>query len=347
MHFQASRLISILKDIINIPSPCGYTYEISQFIKEFSAELGFDIYSQQREAFCIKIEGQKSKYTPIVCSHFDTLGAMVSSIKDNGRLGFSKIAFYHLSVIETENVWVITSSGKKYRGTCMYNKPTTHLYSQQELDEKRTLDNMEIRLDVEARSKSDLKDLGISVGDYIVFDTRFEYTDTGFVKSRYLDDKSAVAIMLYLLELFSKKEKKDRILSYFYFSDLEEIGYGANLNIPVECNLFLALDLGVIGKDLMTDEYKVSICVKDAVIPYSYNVNKYLVDICKEKNLDFSLDVFPNYGSDIMPALQRGFGGQFALFGPGVAASHSYERTHEKGLLNTLKLLYSMLTDIK
>lgn len=292
------------------------------------------------------MDGKKTQYTPFICSHFDTLGAMVSSLKPNGRLGFTKIAFYHLSVIENENVWVYTSSGKKFRGTCMYSKPTTHLYSQEELNEKRTLENMEIRLDVEAKDKNDLKELGINVGDYIVFDTRFEYTDTGFIKSRYLDDKSAVAIMLYNLEILSRLKNEERILSYFYFSDLEEIGYGTNIIIPDICNFFLALDLGVIGKDLETDEYKVSICAKDAVIPYSHKTNNYLVNICKKHDLDYALDVYPNYGSDLMSALNNGFGGYYSLFGPGVAASHSYERTHIKGLMNANKLLYYLLTDI-
>ncbi len=346
MQFDISRIIKILRDIIEISSPCGFTYDVSNYIQDFIRGLGFNDIKKHRDSVYIKINGRESRHIPFVCSHFDTLGAMVSSIHERGRLGFTKIGFYHLSVIENENVWVITSSGERYRGTAVYKKPTTHVFTHQELDEKRSLDNMEIRLDTESQTKKDLEKTGIRVGDYIAFDTRFEHTETGFIKSRYLDDKASVAIMLYALELISKLPPEERIMSYFYFSDLEEIGYGVNMRIPDECNLVLAMDMGAVGKDLKTDEFKVSICVKDAVIPYSYKVNQYLLELCKKNDLDFAFDVYPHYGSDIMPVLNAGYGGDFALFGPGVAASHSYERTHEKGLYNTMALLYSFMTDL-
>ncbi len=347
MDFHMSRLISILKEITDIPSPSGFTAEMSRYIKDFAQNLGFSILNERRDSFYIRINGKKSSCTPFICSHFDTLGAMVSGIRGKGRLSFTKLGFYHLSVIENENVWVINRQGRRFRGTAVFQKPTTHVYTHQDLDEKRSLDNMEIRLDIEAESIKDTEDLDIATGDCIVFDTRFEHTETGFIKSRYLDDKASVAIMLYALELLSKIPENERILSYFYFSDLEEIGYGANVQVPGECNLALALDMGAVGKDLKTDEYKVSICVKDAVIPYSARANSYLLDLCRKNNLDYALDVYPHYGSDVMPLLNSGYGGEFALFGPGVAASHSYERTHEKGLYNTFQLLHALLTDIK
>lgn len=346
MDHNVSRIIEIMKDIINIPSPCGKTAEISKYCMDFVINLGYDVLFSQRDSFCIRVNGNKGRWTPFVCSHFDTLGAIVSSIKDNGRLGFAKLGFYHLSVIENENINLISSSnGKQFRGTCVYNKPTTHVFSHQDLDERRTLNNMEIRLDIEAKTKKELEELGISVGDYIIFDTRFEETDTGFLKSRYLDDKSSVAISLYLLEVLSQIDVQNKGLSYFYFSDMEEIGYGANITIPEDCDLFAALDMGPVGKDLETDETKVCICAKDSLVPYSLNANKYLTDICKKNKIEYAIAVYPNYGSDIMPVLNRGFGGQFCLFGPGVSASHSYERTHRQGLLNTCSLLYHLLTD--
>jgi len=344
MHKDNVSIAQRVKDLIEIPSPSGYTGRLSAWLKQQVRRLGLDIIASHRDSFLVHLPGRKGRFVPFVSAHFDTLGAMVSELREKGRVAFSPVGYYHLSVVENENVTVMTHSGKVFRGTIMNCKPTTHVYTRQDLDAKRTLANMEVRLDVAANSKDDLKALGIGVGDFICLDPRFEHTDTGFIKSRFLDDKTGVAILLENLAHLSVLPEQERCEAYFHFSDLEEIGYGANVHVPQACNLFLAVDMGAVGKGLETDEFTVSICAKDAFVPYSHTVVAHLVQLAQADGLDYAVDVFPHYGSDIIPALNAGFGGWFALFGPGVSASHSYERTHDKGLYNAARLLYLLLT---
>ena len=101
--------------------------------------------------------------------------------------------------------------------------------------------------------------------------------------------------------------------------------------------------VGVVGDDLSTDELKVSICAKDSRGPYNRALTGALVDAAQKHRLDFAVDIYPYYGSDTDAALTAGHDYRHALIGPGVSASHGYERVHEAGLWNTFALLFHYL----
>ena len=201
---------------------------------------------------------------------------------------------------------------------------------------------MEVRLDEIVRNREDVKALGIGNGDYISFDPKFQYTEKGFVKSRHLDDKASVGVLLGLLKDMSERkavpEKKLKIL----ISNYEEVGFGASW-LPEDITEFLAVDMGAIGDDLNGNEYSVSICAKDSSGPYDYEMTNRLIFLAKEHKLDYAVDIFPHYGSDVSSALHGGNNIRGALIGQGVHASHGMERTHRKGLENTLKLVQSYI----
>jgi len=231
-------------------------------------------------------------------------------------------------MIEGENCEVhVASNNKKISGTILVHQTSIHVYRDAGTVE-RTQDNMEIRLDVKVNSAEDVRSLGIDVGDFISFDPRTIVTETGFIKSRFLDDKVSAAILLDLLRKYKDENITLPYTTHFMFSVFEEVGHGANSSLPKEAVEYLAVDMGAMGDDQQTDEYTVSICVKDASGPYNYEFRQHLTNLAREKQIPFKLDIYPYYGSDASAAMRAGAEVKHALLGAGIESSHSYERTH-------------------
>lgn len=207
----------------------------------------------------------------------------------------------------------------------------------------RDLKNMEVRIDEVVRSKEDAMKLGICPGDFIFIDPKTTITKSGFIKSRFIDDKGSVSCLMALLELLNRKNIKPKYTTKIIISTYEEVGHGASY-IPEDITEMIAVDMGCIGDDLSCTEYDVSICAKDSGGPYDYNMVTDLVNLAKNNELKYAVDIYPMYGSDVGAALKGGNNIRGALIGPGVSASHGMERTHISALENTIKLIYLYLT---
>ncbi len=329
-------IIDILEKLVNIPSPSGYTKEVMNFVEGEANQFGYTCDYIQKGGLIIHVPGQEVE-TIGLSAHADTLGAMVRSISSEGMIKFVSVGGYTMTSIEGEYCKIHTRDGKTYTGTILCTSPSVHTY-----DDARTLErkerNMEIRLDEQVKSKEDVVALGISNGDYISFDARFEYTKSGFIKSRHLDDKASVAVLLGLLKELSEKKEKPKKTLKILISNLEEIGLGATY-LPADITEFLAVDMGALGDDLAGSEYTVSICAQDSSGPYDYDLTTHLINLAKENEVAFVVDIFPHYGSDASAAMRGGNNIKTALIGQGIHASHGMERTHESALMATLKLL--------
>lgn len=329
-------MIKTIEKLVNIPSPSGYTKEAMDFVKKEAESFGYSCEYIQKGGLIISVKGQTEE-TVGLSAHVDTLGAMVRSITSGGMLKFALVGGYTMHSIEGSYCQIHTRDGKTYSGTILSKSPSVHSY-----DDARTLDrsekNMEIRIDEIINSKEDVLKLGINSGDYISFDPKFEYTEKGFVKSRHLDDKASVAVLLTLLKDLSKENLVPKKNLKLVISNYEEVGFGASY-IPEEIKEFIAVDMGVIGDDLNGTEYAVSICAKDSSGPYDYDLTNRLIHLAKENKLDYVIDIFPHYGSDVSAALRGGNNIKGALIGQGIHASHGMERTHKTALDNTLKLV--------
>jgi putative aminopeptidase FrvX len=267
----------------------------------------------------------------------DTLGAMVRSIKENGRIRFTSIGGYAMQTVENEYCLIHTRDGKTVSGTILNTHPSVHVYPDAR-DQKREEANMEIRLDADADSRDSVKVLGIRVGDFISFDPRVRIMEEGWVKSRHLDDKAGVASLFGLLELLQREKLIPAKTLKIFITNYEEVGHGASY-LPAEVSELLAVDMGAIGDDLSCTEKDVSICAKDSSGPYDYEMVSQLIRLAEANQLSFAVDIYPQYGSDASAALRGGANVKAALIGPGVHASHGMERTHEEALWNTVALL--------
>lgn len=335
-------IVNELEKIIAIDSPTGFTKAAANYTAERLKSFGYDpeITNKGCVLCCLGGEGD-----PVVFSaHLDTLGGMVAEVKGNGMLRLTRIGGMNPNNAECENAKVYTRSGKIYEGCFQMNDPSVHVngeYSKQE----RNWDNMELVLDEPVKSREQTEKLGIMTGDYVCFDPRFRVTESGYIKSRFLDDKLSVAILLDMARRIREEGVKLRRKVYIYITVFEEVGHGCCASIPADVKDIISVDMGCVGQGLACREDQVSICVKDSAGPYNYDLTGELIDTAKKLGLDYALDVYPFYGSDADAALGAGYDLRHGLIGAGVYASHGYERSHVKGAEHTQRLVLGMISE--
>jgi putative aminopeptidase FrvX len=336
---NTNETISLLKELVNIPSPSGNTNEVITYVENYLKELQVETKRNRKGGLIATLPGKVQQNHRILTAHVDTLGAIVKEIKPSGRLKLDLIGGFKYNSIEGEYCEIETSSGKKFTGTILMHQTSVHVYKDAGKAE-RNQDNMEVRLDEKVLNAEDVRSLGIEVGDFVSFDPRVQITPSGFIKSRHLDDKASVAILLQLIKQIKAENIELPYTTHFLISNNEEIGYGGNSNITPETVEYLAVDMGAMGDGQSTDEYTVSICVKDASGPYHYELRKRLTQLAVDNGIGYKLDIYPFYGSDASAAIRSGHDIIHGLIGPGIDSSHAFERTHKDSIENTAKLLY-------
>lgn len=324
--------------ILAIPSPTGYTQNAAEWVmKEFNA-LGCKATQTVKGGVVVDFGGKDENNGIWLEAHMDTLGGMVSEVKGTGRLKVTPLGGMNPNNAEAENVTVITKFDGEYEGTLQLCNPSIHVNGEYD-DTKRKWDAMEVVLDEKVKTKEDVEKLGISVGDIICFDPRTRITKQGYIKSRFLDDKLSVAILLGYAKWLKDENHTPARKTYAHITAYEEVGHGGCANVPANVTEAISVDMGCVGDGLTCDETQVSICAKDSGGPYSYDVVKGLIEAAKKAKADYAVDVYPHYGSDVEATLSAGYDIKHGLIGAGVFASHGYERSHRDGAENTLKLI--------
>lgn len=339
---MTNRKVDLIKQLVEIPSPSGNTGKVIQFVEKYFQDLGVKTKRNRKGGLIATLPGENDQEHRMLTAHVDTLGAMVKEIKPNGRLKLDLIGGFRYNSIEGEYCQIETATGEIYTGTILMRQTSVHVYRDAGTAE-RNQDNMEVRIDARVSSAEETRALGIEVGDFVSFDPRVEETANGFIKSRHLDDKASVAILMEVVRQVVEENLKLPYTTHFLISNNEEIGYGGNSNITPETVEYLAVDMGAMGDGQSTDEYTVSICVKDASGPYHYGLRKHLVSLAEENQIKYKVDIYPYYGSDASAAIRSGHDIIHGLIGPGIDSSHAFERTHVDSLKQTEKLIKKYL----
>lgn len=331
--------IDYITQLTAIPSPTGFTQDIMDWVADLVTGWGYEPVRTPKGGLMVSLPGQNDDKHRLLTAHVDTLGAMVRAIKPDGRLKIALVGGFTYNAIEGENCTVhVAKTGKTHTGTILLHQTSVHVYKDAGTAE-RNQTNMEIRLDEKVRTADETRALGIDVGDFISFDPRTVVTETGFIKSRHLDDKVSAAILLKLLETYKAEGTVPPYTTHIYFSAFEEVGHGANSSIPPKTVEYIAVDMGAMGDDQQTDEYTVSICVKDGSGPYHYGLRQQLVALAEQAGIPYKLDIYPFYGSDASAAMRAGAEVRHGLLGAGIEASHAYERTHKDSVEATERLV--------
>jgi len=329
-----------LKELIAIDSPTGYTDKACRYIFDLLTSYGYSPEFTNKGAVKCALGPNP---TLAIAGHVDTLGAIVSGIKPDGNLSFSLLGGLSVTGAEGEYVKIITHTGEIYTGTILLNNPSKHANADKEKTH-RTINNMHIRLDEEVYNEDDTRKLGIDVGDIICVDVKYQELPSGFIKSRFLDNKAGCYVLFELAKRL--KEQGKEVPVELFFSNYEEVGHGGTVGYSSTIEELLVIDMGVLGDDCQGNEVSCSICAKDSSGPYDYNFRKKLVDLAKNNNIPYKIDVYPFYGSDGSAALRAGNDFRVALIGMGVAASHGTERTHIKGIEATIDLCLAYIEKI-
>ncbi|MBL6502846.1 M42 family metallopeptidase [Streptococcus suis] len=337
------KTLDYIVKLTNTPSPTGFTTDIMNYIKAEVESFGYTANKTAKGGVLVTVPGENDQEHRMVTAHLDTLGAMVRAVKPDGRLKMDLVGGFGYPSIEGENCLIhCAKNGKTFTGTILMHQTSVHVYRGASTAE-RNQTNMEIRLDEKVTNADETRALGIEVGDFISFDPRTVVTETGFIKSRHLDDKVSAAILLHLLKVYKEEGAILPYTTHFYFSNNEEIGYGANSSIPAQVVEYLAVDMGAMGDDQQTDEYTVSICVKDGSGPYHYELRQHLIALAERDGIPYKLDIYPYYGSDASAAMRAGADVKHALLGAGIESSHSYERTHLDSVVATERMVDAYL----
>ena len=328
--------------LLSIDSPSGFTAKAAQWVCSAFADLGFDAHITTKGGVIVDLGGENAEDGLMLAAHSDTLGAMVSQIKGSGRLKMTSLGGMRPENAETENVRVYTRDGRVYEGTCQLCNPSIHVNGSYG-DTKRSWDTVEIVLDEDVSSAADAKKLGIEVGDMVCFDPRTRRTASGYLKSRFLDDKLSVGVLLGFAKYLADNHITLSRRTWLHITVYEEVGHGCSGSVPAGLTEAISVDMGCVGDGLSCTEKQVSICAKDSGGPYNYEVVGKLIEAAKKTGADYAVDVYPYYGSDVEATLRAGADIRHGLIGPGVFASHGYERSHIEGVHNTLKVLCGYL----
>ena len=330
-------MIHFLTELLNTPSPTGFTEAAIDLCEKALADLpGVSIRRTNKGALVATIPGETEGPWRALTAHVDTLGAMVKVIKSDGRLKLTKLGGYAWNTVEGEGVTVFTRDGQKVRGSLLLSKASSHVHGSEVSKTERNDDNMEVRLDARTTKVDETKELGISVGDFVAFDPRVEVTN-GFVRSRHLDDKACVANIIFAAKALVDAGMKPKVTTVLHISNYEEVGHGAAAGIPDEVGEVISVDMAAVGDGQTSDEFHATICVKDSGGPYHHGLSNRLRDLADEYKIPYKVDIYPYYGSDGEAFWRAGGDVALALIGPGVDASHNYERTHTEALVATTK----------
>jgi len=336
-------LLDFLTGLLNTPSPTGLAEPaIAYTEKALAAFPDLKIARTRKGALLVTWPGQRQDAPRALTAHADTLGTMVKEIKENGRLKMSMIGGFAWNTIEGEGCTVITAKDKHVRGSILLSTASSHVYGKTVSESKRDEETMEIRLDELTNSAAETRALGISVGDFVAFDPRVEVTNN-FVRSRHLDDKACVANILTAVKALHDAGLQPVQTTYLLISNYEEVGHGAAAGIPAEAVELLAIDMAAVGEGQTSDEFHTSICVKDSGGPYHHGLSQRLRQLAEQEHIPYRVDIYPYYGSDGEAFWRAGGDIAVALIGPGVDASHNYERTHLDALIYTTQWIMAYL----
>jgi len=338
-------LLDFLTKLLNTPSPTGLAEPAIAFTEQTLETFpNLTITRTRKGALVVSIPGDRDTGPRALTAHVDTLGAMVKEIKSNGRLKLTRIGGYVWNTIEGEGCTVFTRSGRQVRGSILLTKASSHVFGGEVGEMKRDEDSLEVRLDARTMSELETLDLGVQVGDFIALDPRVEL-NAGFVRSRHLDDKACVASLVAAVKALADAGRRPAHPFTLLISNYEEVGHGAATGIPADVEELVAVDMAAVGDGQNSDEFHASLCVKDSGGPYHHGLSLRLRALAEKHAIPYKVDIYPQYGSDGEAWWRAGGDSAVALIGPGVDASHNYERTHTEAIVATTRWVLAYMLE--
>ena len=327
-----------LVDLLNIPSPSGYSDQIVHYVGEVLQHLAIDFEVTRRGAIRAVLEGTQTTVNRALAVHLDTLGAMTRELKENGRLGVAPVGTWSSRFAEGARVTIFNRNGPQ-RGTVLPLKASGHVFNDEINTQPIHWDQIEVRVDEPCHDARALQDAGYEIGDFIAFDATPEITSRDYINARHLDDKAGVALLLTAAKMIQDHHIALPFNCCLLFTISEEVGSGASSIVYGDVAEMVVIDHAPVAPGQASSEYAATICMMDQSGPFDYHLSRKLVRLCEENDIPFRKDVFRYYRSDSASAIEAGNDTRTALIGFGVDASHGHERTHMDTLTAVTRLI--------
>jgi len=343
IQINREKMVDFLISLLNTPSPTGDTARAMAVVQEAFEPFPLAMAFTPKGILVGTWRGEENSAPRALTAHADTLGAMVSEVKSNGRLRVTQLGGWQWASVEGEGVTIFTADGQSYRGSFLPVSASVHAATRKQREATKDDSNMEVRIDALTTSAKETRELGIQIGDFIAFDPRVEVSEAGFIRSRHLDDKASIATIYGALDAIHNAGLTPKQTTTIHISNYEEVGHGAATGLPDDLIDLVTVDMAVVAPKQESDEFSVTICAKDSRGPYHLGLRRELEELAKLEGLDYHIDIYPFYGSDGEAYWRAGGDVRVGLIGPGVDASHHYERTHTDSLEQTARLIAAYL----
>ncbi len=335
-------LRQVLLELLAIPSPTGFTDTVVRYVAERLEELGIPFELTRRGTIRATLKGRQSSPDRAVSAHLDTIGAIVREIKDNGRPALAPVGCWSSRFAEGSRVSLFTDNGV-LRGSVLPLMASGHAFNTQVDSLPISWDHIELRLDAPCYSRTECEALGVSVGDFVAFDPLPEFTESGHISARHLDDKAGVAALLAALKAVKDSGLEPQIDCHPLFTITEEVGSGAAAALPWDVSEFVGIDIAPVAPGQQSSEHAVSVALQDSGGPYDYHLSRHLLRLADEDDIPVRRDLFRYYHSDAQSAVTAGHDIRVALLAFGCDATHGYERTHIDSLAALSRLIGAYL----
>lgn len=332
----------VLLETLAIPSPTGFTDTIVRYVAERLKELGIPFELTRRGTIRATLKGRRDSPDRAIAAHLDTIGASVREIHDTGRLGLSPVGCWSSRFAEGSRVSVFTDHGV-IRGSVLPLLASGHAFNTAVDEMPISWDHVELRLDALTTCRADTVALGIHVGDFVAFDPMPEFTDSGYISARHLDDKAGVAALLAALKAVVESGQELPIDCHPLFTITEETGSGAAGALPWDVSEFVGIDIAPTAKGQESSEHAVTVAMQDSGGPYDFHLSRHLIKLAEGHDIPVRRDLFRYYHSDAQSAIAAGHDIRTALLAFGCDATHGYERTHIDSLAAMSRLVCSYL----
>lgn len=322
-------LLARLLDLVKTPSPVGMTERAVALVDRWLRELGYAPKYTRRGVLYIEVGDGTPRRA--LAAHLDTLGAMVTELKPNGRLALRNTGTWAARFAEGARVTIFSDAGE-HRGTILPLKASGHRFNTDVDTQPADWDNLEIRVDAVLPGHDALVAAGFNVGDMVAIDAQPEVID-GFIVSRHLDDKAGCATLLAVLKAIAEGTVEVAVPFQAMFTIAEEIGIGGTHGFGSEVEELLAIDNAVTAPNQNSRDDAVTIAMRDRQGPFDARMTRHMLDICASEGIAHVRDTFRHYRSDSAAAVEAGWDIRVGLVCFSLDSSHGWERTHMASLV--------------
>jgi putative aminopeptidase FrvX len=291
--------VEILENLSNACGVAGREEEVRSIMRKLLKPLVNEVREDKLGNIIGVKEGKKTAPRVMLAGHMDEIGLFVKTVAKEGYLQFMKIGGIDDRVLLAQKVMVHTKKGP-LRGI-VGSKP---LHIQKEDERKRIITYDEMFIDVGAGSQEEAKKMGVSIGDTVEFDVKFERVAKDIVIGKAFDDRAGCAVLIETLKLLEKTD----CTVYAVGTVQEEVGCrGATTSaFGIYPDVGLALDVTIAGDTPGVKEAEApvklkkgpSITVADSTLISHPKVLKLLIDVAEENKIPYQLETGVPGGTD-------------------------------------------------